>query len=288
MNKLNILVTGSKGFVGSKTVKLLEERGHKVSRFDLMDKNDIRTIDPVTSGLANSGIDVILHLAAIARFSDADRDPWTAYMTNVKGTENVVRLAEWNKARIVYSSTGSVYMPIEQEPPITEDMQCRGNSVYGVTKYLGELAVRASKTPWIVLRYAHLYGKEKRGHGLVGAFVDRINRGLVPTLYGGSQSNDFTYIDDVARANVLACEASWDKWNDIYNIGTGEELSAEAASKILFEEMGYVGKVDKIKQRTVDAQRFVFNTSKAESKLGFKAEYDFRSGIKKMLEEMDV
>jgi nucleoside-diphosphate-sugar epimerase len=119
-------------------------------------------------------------------------------------------------------------------------------------------------------------------HGLIGGFMDRINRGLAPTLYGGKQSNDFTYIKDVARANVLALTAPWDKWNQVYNVGTGEELSAEEAGKLVCEVAGYEGEIEIKEQRTVDPERFLFDCSKSERMLGFKAEYDFAAGLKDM------
>jgi nucleoside-diphosphate-sugar epimerase len=182
----------------------------------------------------------ILHLAAIARFADADANPMLAHETNVLGTMNVSAVAAKMHVPLVYSSTGSVYMPIKQKPPITEDFAACGNSVYGCTKYLGELYVK-QVTPHIILRYAHLYGHEKRMHGLIGGFLARIERGLAPTLYGGKQSNDFTYIKDIAKANAMALEAPWDKWGQAYNIGTGEELSAEAAGRVICEAFGYEG-----------------------------------------------
>jgi UDP-glucose 4-epimerase len=159
--------------------------------------------------------------------------------------------------------------------------------VYGCTKYLGETYVR-THNPHIILRYAHLYGKEKRGHGLIGGFTQRIERGLAPTLYGGKQSNDFTYVKDVARANLIALTASWDKWNNVYNIGTGEELTAEEAGKIICTLTGYKGKVEKKVQRTVDPGRFVYDTTKAEQVLGFKAEYSFKQGMEDMLNNSPV
>ena len=173
-------------------------------------------------------------------------------------------------------------MPVEQEPPITEEFRACGNSVYACSKYLGELYVKEAN-PWIILRYAHLYGREKRSHGLVGGFIDRINRGLAPVLYGGKQSNDFTYIKDIVRANYLALTASWDKWNQVYNIGSGEELSTEEAGKMVCDVMGYKGQVQIGKERIVDAKKFVYNTKKAEQKLGFKAIYTFANGLKDML-----
>lgn len=278
---MRILVTGHLGFVGTETVKLLTEAGHEVIGIDLLAGGDIRRMADIS---IQGKVDRILHLAAIARFSDADADPKLAFETNVSGTAEVVKFAQKHCTPLVYASTGSVYMPISQEPPITEKFEAKGNSVYGCTKYMGELYVK-EHTPHIILRYAHLYGKEKRGHGLIGGFLDRIDRGMAPTLYGGKQSNDFTYVKDVAKANYLALTASWDKWNQVYNIGTGEELSAEQASKIICKAAGYTGDIAMAGGRTVDASRFVYDVSKAKNMLGFEAEYSFERGLKDMFNE---
>jgi len=280
-----ILVTGGKGFVGAETIKLLKEKGHTVESFDIMDRQDIRDVEGLDRVCEAFQPDRILHLAAIARFGDADKDPKLAFETNVLGTKNVVAVAQKYHIPIVYSSTGSVYMPISDfTGAIKEDWPAKGNSVYGCTKYMGETYVRML-TPHIILRYAHLYGKEKRMHGLIGGFLDRINRGLAPTLYGGKQSNDFTYVKDVAKANYLALIAPWDKWNQTYNIGTGEELTAEDAGKVVCEASGWRGEIEIKEQRGVDPNRFWFDCSKAEVMLGFKADYDFKRGIKDMFEE---
>ena len=278
---MKILITGNKGFVGSETQKLLELEGHEVIGYDLMDGYDICDFNQFDRVINRTVPDRILHLAAIARFADADKDPKLAFETNVFGTKNVAKLARKYHLPTVYSSTGSVYMPISQTGAITENFNAKGNSVYGCTKYAGETYVREINGH-IILRYAHLYGKEKRMHGLIGGFVERISRGLAPTLYGGKQSNDFTYIKDIARANVLALSAPWDKQNQIYNIGTGEELSAEEAGKIICEATGWTGEIEKVEQRTVDPDRFVFDTKKAEVMLGFKAEFSFKEGLKDM------
>lgn len=280
------MITGDLGFVGSATKRFLKERlteQIEVIGYDILDGRDIRDGGFLEEYIKQTRPDRILHLAAIARFSEADKEAWLAYQTNVRGTENVALLAAKYHIPLVYASTGSVYMPVKQEPPITEEFDACGNSLYGCTKYLGELAVRRSGVPYIILRYAHLYGKEKRGHGLIGGFLERIERGLAPTLYGGKQSNDFTYIEDVARANYLAVQASWDKWNQIYNIGTGEELSAQTAGELICKASGYKGKIETKEQRTVDPQRFVYDCSKAKRMLNFKAEYNFKQGLDAML-----
>lgn len=282
---MKILITGNRGFVGTETQKLLEDSGHKVIGYDLMEGFDICDSQQLERVVLESRPDRILHLAAIARFADADSNPKLAFETNFFGTANVANIAKKYHIPLVYSSTGSVYMPITDfTGTIKETWTAKGNSVYGCTKYAGETYVRENN-PYIILRYAHLYGKEKRMHGLIGGFVERISRGLAPKLYGGKQSNDFTYIKDIAVANMKALTAPWDKWNQIYNIGTGEELSAEDAGKIICELTGWKGKIDIEEARTVDPERFAFDCSKAEIMLGFKAKYNFKDGLEDMFKE---
>ena len=281
-----VLVTGSEGFVGMETLKLLEANNIQVVRFDLMLNHDIRDIKQLEACIEAEKPDRILHLAAIARFDEADKDVLLANETNTLGTMNVARVAGKYHIPVVYSSTGSVYMPILEEPPITENFRAVGNSTYACSKFQGEQYIRKFAHPWMILRYSHLFGAEKRYHGLIGGFLARIEKGAKPSLYGGKQSNDFLYVKDVARANLLALTSPWDKWNQIYNIGTGKELSAEEAGKIVCEVFGYKGKVEKHAQRTVDPNRFVFDTTKADKMLGFRAQWKFKDALVDMKEEM--
>lgn len=285
---MKILVTGDRGFVGTETRKFLEALRIPTSGYDLMDNRDIRDFPQLEAVVKEESITRIIHLAAVARFAEADKDPLLALETNVLGTKNIAAISAKYHIPVVYASTGSIYMPIEEEPPITEDFKAQGNSVYGCTKRQGELYIQRFAHPWIILRYAHLYGKEKRHHGLIGGFLERINRGLAPTLYGGKQSNDFTYITDIARANYLAVIAHWDAWNQIYNIGTGEEITTERAGEIICKHFGYKGEIKKKEQRTVDPKRFVYDVSRAERMLNFKADYSFEKGIKELAEELNL
>ena len=273
---MKIIVTGGSGFVGSNTITALKEKGYTVLNFDLTEGHDIRSLRQLMA-VINPG-DKVLHLAAIARFADADEDPLLAYETNIEGTKNVAWACRHRKAeRLVYSSTGSVYMPIEQKPPITESFKCRGNSVYACSKYIGELIIKKHETPYIILRYAHLYGKGKIGHGAVGGFIDRMNRGLAPVLYGGKQSNDFTHIEDIVQANLLALET--DKLNEVYNIGTGEELTTEGVFEIMRKVLKYDKEFEVLSGRSVDPLRFVFHVGKARRGLGYNPHYSFKEGF---------
>ncbi len=279
---MRIVLTGFRGFVGKETTKVLKMNGHQVLGYDLIDGLDIRDKEQFENCIRLDQPDRILHLAAIARFPEADADPIRAFETNVLGTRNVAEIAEKYKIPMVHASTGSTYMPIKLKPPITEDFPIMGNSVYACTKAAAELYVQRMKTPWIVLRYAHLYGLEKRQEGIIGNFIKRIEHDLEPVIYGGKQSSDFCYIRDVAEANLKALEAPSCMWDNAYNIGTGEEMTTEKAAKIICKELGYKGKILKEDKRVVDSDRFYYDTSKAENMLKFKAKFDFESGLKDM------
>ncbi len=279
---MRVLVTGHRGFVGSATTAALRARGDTVTGYDVLDGQNLSDILLLVEAIERDKPDVILHEAAIAQFSVADANPILAHEVNVIGTQNVVRAANMLSVPIVFASTGSVYMPLSQEPPITEDFPAAGNSVYGVTKFIAEEYVKRATVPWIVLRYAHLYGANKIGHGLIGGFRAAIEAGRHPVVLGGEQTNDFTYIDDVVAANLAALDAPKAAWNEVYNVGTGTELSAIGAGRIICDVFDYWGEIDIAPPRSVDPPRFVYDTSKATERLGFTAKVDFRSGLLEM------
>lgn len=281
---MKVLVTGSSGFVGKETCKFLIQKNVAVVPFDLMNGNqDIMDLKSLERIVEQEQPDRILHLAATARFSEADKDPVLAFRTNAWGTRNIATISEKYHIPVVYSSTGSVYMPIKRPMPITEGFPAYGNSNYACSKRLGELFLMKHAHPWMILRYGHLYGREKRYHGLIGGYLSRIRMGQKPMLMGGEQTNDFAYVKDIAMANYLALTAEWDKWQQIYNIGTGEEISAKRAGEMICEQVGYAGGVEEVESRDVDPGRFVYDTKKAEHMLNFKAQYSFAEGLKDML-----
>ena len=284
---MKVCITGHLGFVGSETKRYFEEKGLEVVGYDIMEGNDIRDAANFDAFVTQHKPDRILHLAAIARFAEADKDPILALETNVIGTNNIAQIARKHGIPLVYSSTGSVYMPITGTPPITEDFKVSGNSVYAVTKLQAEEYVKTLSGIWIILRYSHLYGKDKRYHGLIGGFLNKIETFMKPELHGGKQSNDFMYVKDVAHANYCAVTASPDNWRQVYNIGTGKELTAEAAGKIICERAGYTGEIKITEPRGVDPMRFVFDTFKAKNMLGFEAGYNFDRGLADMFKLID-
>src|SRR3989339_2159906 len=155
-----IFITGHLGFVGKPTVKRLLDLGHKVIGCDIIEGNDIRDYGRLLK-MIKPGMR-ILHLAAVSTFWGADADPINAFTSNALGTKNIVQAAKEKGAeRVVYSSTGSVYMPIIEPPPLTENLRAMGNSHYGCSKRLGELYLLQKNVPYVILRFAHLYGQGK-------------------------------------------------------------------------------------------------------------------------------
>ena len=132
---MKIICTGNLGFVGKETQKLLEENGHEVIGFDIMENKSILDLAQLEKCVQETRPDRILHLAAVARFEEADRDVLLALETNAMGTMNVARIAGKHHIGVVYASTGSVLMPILETPPLTEKFRGCGNSNYGCTKF---------------------------------------------------------------------------------------------------------------------------------------------------------
>ena len=282
---MKIIITGGSGFVGRHTIKELKKQGYETFNFE-------KKVDPRLDINKQSNLekvikkgDKILHLAAVARISEAENDPAEAMRTNVGGTLNVIRAANKKGAdRVVYSSTGSVYMPT-WKVPIRENHPIGGNCVYSFAKGWSEQMFLYSETPYVILRYAHLYGVDKRRGG-IGNFLNRMQRGLKPIMYGGFQSNDFLHINDVVQANILSLET--DNTDQAYNIGTGEECTIEEAFKLIEKLLGRKVGWEKKQAKKIDTIRFVYDISKARKLLGFEPEYNLEDGLKEIFKKMKL
>ncbi|MCK5605823.1 NAD-dependent epimerase/dehydratase family protein [Candidatus Pacearchaeota archaeon] len=284
-----ILITGGSGFIGRHTIKLLQEKtDYEVFDYSLYTGYDICDYAQLKETIQPG--DKILHLAAVARFASSQLNPARTFHINVGGTVNVIRAAIRKKAeRIVHASTGSCYMPVLHNP-ITEGHRLYGNSIYGQSKRLGEemypiyYADDHGTIPYVILRYAHLFGTGKTIGGIYN-FIDRMKRGLKPTLYGGKQSNDFCYVKDVARANLIALETK--HTFEAFNIGTGTETVISEVYDIVKRVMGVDIEPEVQDARIVDQKRFVYNVSKAKQVLGFEAEWGLRAGIEDMVKHWE-
>jgi len=130
--------------------------------------------------------------------------------------------------------------------------------------------------PYVILRYAHLFGPGKTIGGVYN-FIDRMKRGLAPTLYGGKQSNDWCFVKDVARAIVEIAKRN-EFAGQTVNVASGVSTSINDLMDMLCELTGYAGKVDRVPSRVADVMRHQGDVSKLES-IGFKPMWSLEAGL---------
>ena len=256
---MRFAVTGGVGFIGSYLVKLLVEEGHEVTVIDNLyntvnsrleslfpvinkiefQKIDIRDHESMKKVLKN--IDGVFHQAALTVVQDSFSRPEEYFDVNVRGTENIFKLANENKFKVVYASSSSVYGH-KLETPIAEDVERNPINPYGKTKLEAEhLAEKYSKlnTEIIGLRYFNVFGigQTLDYAGVITKFLDRIRMGKAPIIFGGgSQIRDFVHVNDVARANLLAMESN--SSNLIVNIGAGNAISILELANMIISASG--------------------------------------------------
>ena len=253
---MHFIVTGGAGFVGSHLVKLLVEEGHKITVIDNLHKGkkenlasvinkikfqkiDIRDYESMKKVLKN--IDGVFHQAALTVVQDSFSRPEEYFDVNVCGTENIFKLANENKFKVVYASSSSVYGH-KLETPIAEDVERNPINPYGKTKLETEhLVEKYSKlnAEIIGLRYFNVFGIGQTPDyaGVITKFLDRIRIGKAPIIFGnGLQIRDFIHVEDVAKANLLAMESN--SSNLIVNIGTGNAISILELANMMINASG--------------------------------------------------
>jgi len=225
---MRFAVTGGAGFVGSHLVKLLVEEGHEITVIDNLHKGkkenltsvinkikfqkmDIQDYESMRKILKN--VDGVFHQAALTVVQDSFTRPEEYFDVNVHGTENIFKLANENKFKVVYASSSSVYGH-KLETPIAEDAERNPINPYGKTKLETEhLVEKYSKlnAEIIGLRYFNVFGIGQTPDyaGVITKFLDRIRIGKAPIIFGnGLQIRDFIHVEDVAKANLLAMESN--------------------------------------------------------------------------------
>ena len=249
---MKIAVTGGAGFIGSHIVEHLVSRGDEVTILDNLHtgkkenlerviervdfiKTDILNFEDLKKILKNK--DGVFHQAALASVQESFVKPTDYQNVNVKGTENILKLAKEYGYKVVYASSSSVYGdPISI--PIKEKMAKNPINPYAQTKVDDEvLAEQYAKlgVDVIGLRYFNVFGERQSENyaGVIKLFLERIKERLPPIINGdGSQIRDFVYVKDVVKANILALES--DVKHAFINIGTGKTISIlELANQII-------------------------------------------------------
>ena len=246
-------VTGGAGFVGSHLVKLLIKKGHEVKVIDNLHTGKMENLQEVESEIEFQKIDIqdydsiekelnsvdgVFHQAALTVVQDSFKMPEKYHDVNVKGTENIFKIAQKNNFKVVYASSSSVYGH-QNVVPILEDFEKKPINPYGKTKLDDEnLAEKYAKydVKIIGLRYFNIFGKGQTLEyaGVITKFLDRIRDKKPPIIFGtGSQIRDFIHVEDIANANYLAMDS--DVSNLHVNVGTGNSISILELAKIMID-----------------------------------------------------
>jgi len=305
------LITGVAGFVGSSLADTLLDRGYTVRGIDNFEtgsrenlervedhdafsfaETDIRDADGVAEVMA--GVDVLFHQAAVPSVPRSVDDPVTTTDANCTGTATLLDAArQADVGTAVVASSSSVYGSSEQLPKV-ETMAPSPESPYALSKYYTEqLAVQCSDLYGIdtaALRYFNVFGPHQDPHGeyaaVIPKFINLMLGGEQPVIYGdGEQSRDFTYIDNVMQANILAAEG--DVTGEVFNVGCGGRATINELVATLNDLLGR--ELDPIYDdpRPGDVRHSHADISKARELLGYDPEVGFEEGLRRTAEAFD-
>jgi UDP-glucose 4-epimerase len=253
-------------------------------------EGDIRDADLVRRAM--DGIDIVFHEAAI-RITHCAEDPRLAHEVLATGTFNILEAAVASKVkRVVAASSASIYGQAREFPTNEEHHGYGNRTIYGATKGYGEGLLRSFYEMYglnyVALRYFNVYGPRMDIHGVYTEvlirWMDRIAAGEPPLIFGdGSQSMDFVYIEDVARANILAAEA--DVSDEAFNVASGTETSLKGLAEALLRVMHSSLRPEYREERKVNpVQRRLADPRKARRLLGFEARTSLEDGLRRLVD----
>lgn len=302
------LVTGAAGFIGRSIAAALLKRGEAVRGIDnlitgkrsnltgleAMEFMEGDLTDPNQCARACRGIDTVFHEAALASVPRSVADPVSTNLHCVTATLNLLVAARAEGVRrVVYAGSSSAYGDTPTLPK-EEEMLPNPISPYAVAKLAGEQYMRAFALVYgletIVLRYFNVFGpfQDPTSHysGVLAIFCRHMLAGEQPTIFGdGEQSRDFTYIDNVVHANLLAADAAAERVaGQMMNVATGSRCTLNETFHILREFTGYNGQPLYDAPRSGDIRDSLADIKLAGKLLGYGPIVDFREGLRRTVE----
>ncbi|PZV11947.1 MAG: NAD-dependent epimerase [Pseudanabaena sp.] len=309
MKNSRVLVTGGAGLVGSHIADLLvkeevaeiivldnftrgqisnlawaKEHGNvKVVEGDI---RDCQILEQVTEG-----VDIIFHQAAI-RITQCAAEPRLALEVMADGTYNVLEAAVNAKVKkVVAASSASIYGMADEFPTTEQHHPYNNRTLYGATKVFNEALLRSFYDmyglDYVALRYFNVYGPRMDIYGVYTEvlirWMERIIAGQPPLIFGnGKQTMDFVYIEDIARANILAAKAN--VTDEIFNVASHVETSLNDLAYILAKVMGSDLQPEYGEERKVNpVARRLADVTKAKELLGFEAEISLEEGLSRLV-----
>ncbi|HEX8598660.1 MAG TPA: SDR family oxidoreductase [Chloroflexia bacterium] len=303
------LVTGAAGFIGSNIVEELVRRGESVRALDNLATGRITNLDAFRGEIdflegditddallasAMQGVDYVLHQAALPSVPRSVEDPLSAHEANATGTLKVLLAArEAGVKRVVYASSSSVYGDSPTLPK-HEDMPTAPMSPYAVNKLTGEdyckVFAKVYGLPTVALRYFNVFGPRQDPKSQYAAAIpgiaSKMMRGEPPTIYGdGEQTRDFTYVQNVVNANLLACKRD-EAVGLAMNVACGERISLLQLVALLNEVLGTHLEPEFAPTRAGDVKHSLADITLAERTLGYRVEVGFKEGLERTVEAL--
>jgi len=296
---VKFVITGGAGFIGSHIAKHLVEKNHDVVVVDNLSrgrlenlskikeqiefkKMDILDFDSLKDVISNS--DGIFHQAALTSVPESFLQKEKYHNVNVKGTENIFKLAKEFEKKVVYASSSSVYGNTTTIP-ILENFERNPINPYGVTKLDDEkLAEKYHNlgVSIIGLRYFNVYGIGQTNDyaGVITKFINQINSNESPIIFGdGSQTRDFISVEDVAKANLSSMESNTDF--SFLNIGTGISTSIKTLAEVMIELSGKTLEISYDNLPLGDVIESLADTSLAKKLINWNYDTLLKNGLKK-------
>jgi UDP-glucose 4-epimerase len=303
-----VLVTGIAGFIGSSIARALLAEGARVRGVDnfstgnianvaeIRSQIDLRQIDVIDADAlraACEGVDYIFHEAAIPSVPKSVDDPIGTNGPNLTGTLNVLEAArKAGVKRVLYAASSAAYGD-SPELPKNEAMCPVPLSPYAVQKLAGEHYLasyfRVYGLETVSLRYFNIFGPRQdpssQYSGVLARFISLMLAGQTPTIYGdGLTSRDFTYIDNVVSANLLAAKSPADKVaGKVFNVATGQRITLLDAFAEVKRITGYQGVVNLAPEREGDIKHSVADISLAQQAFGYKVVADLAYGLEQTI-----
>jgi len=303
------LVTGAAGFVGSALVHALIQRGESVRGIDdystgkpeniaslkgQLDFRQISLLDTVELAEACEGVTCIFHEAALPSVPKSVAEPKLTNSVNIEGTLNLLVAArDANVRRIVYAASSSAYGDSEALPK-REDMIPQPISPYAVQKLTGELYMQVFTSVYgletVSLRYFNVFGPRQDANSQYSAvlakFITQMLQGRTPSIFGdGEQSRDFTYVDNVVKANLLAAAAEASQVSGkVFNVATGNRFTLNQTYKILQTILNFSGAPQYAPARPGDVKHSLADIGMARMYLNYTPEVEFEEGLRRTVE----
>lgn len=307
---MRYVVTGGAGFIGSHLVEHLVSVGEDVVVLDDFSTGKRENIapwldrlelvegsitDPDVCARALRGADYVLHQAALPSVPRSIRDPIASHDVNATGTLNILIAArDAGVKRVTYAASSSAYGNTP-ELPKREDMVARPLSPYAVAKLAGEQYCRAFHAsfgvPTVALRYFNVFGPRQdptsQYAAVVPKFISLALAGESPTIFGdGEQTRDFTFVANVVRANLLACQAAPAALGEVCNIGCGERITVNELWHRIRSLVGATVQARYEPSRTGDVRDSLASLDRARSLLGYEPVVTLDEGLRVVVDEM--